>query len=270
MNEDRMQMAEVLEGEHRLPTLQLVTNLVDPGVSSVLDVGCGTGALIHLLDQKIPRASIIGIDRSQYLLRVLKERQSDAKISLIQGEVPSFPFIESSFDLIIAVQSLHEICGVMGDHALETTIQCLQVLLKEGGSLIVLDHENPGYDLIRIRLPPHLFPILEAFKMKFRPREIVFNKIGHHEIEVSLRDFYDFVTKIWALDTPLEHEEMNETHTAFTREEFVGFVERVGLNVDYLGSATPIDNHLIRYGIKMHTPKNLPERHFILRAKKPP
>ncbi|MBA7492443.1 hypothetical protein ES702_02993 [subsurface metagenome] len=45
---------------------------------------------------------------------------------------------------------------------------------------------------------------------------ITYYDLRRGRIETCVRDFYDFVTKIWALNSELEEEEMSETHTPFT------------------------------------------------------
>jgi hypothetical protein len=82
-----------------------------------------------------------------------------------------------------------------------------------------------------------------------------------------MRDFYDFVTKIWALNSELEEEEMNETHTPFTCQELVNFIQEGGFKAVHTATLTPIDKHLEYYGITLDSMVKLPKRH-ILQAKK--
>src|SRR5438445_11434036 len=44
--------------------------------SHVLDIGTGAGALLPAIQRAAPSAVIVGIDRSQGILRLAKERQS--------------------------------------------------------------------------------------------------------------------------------------------------------------------------------------------------
>jgi hypothetical protein len=83
-----------------------------------------------------------------------------------------------------------------------------------------------------------------------------------------MRDFYDFVTKIWALDTDLEEEEMHETHTPFTEQEFAHFCQEAGFRVNSVTNLTSISGHLEYYKIRVKTDLGLPERHFIVDARK--
>lgn len=83
-----------------------------------------------------------------------------------------------------------------------------------------------------------------------------------------MRDFCDFVTKIWALNSGLEEEEMSETHTPFTRQELENLVQEAGFKIEHTTSLTPIDGYLEYYGITVEPTVRLPNRHVLLKAKK--
>jgi ubiquinone/menaquinone biosynthesis C-methylase UbiE len=268
MAADRRQMVHVLEGNHRRPMLSKLTRLVDPTTSSILDIGCGIGVLIPLLADRAPSASIVGIDMSYYLLSELKDKRMHPRATLVQAKVPGFPFKTESFDLAVAVQSFHEIFHFLGEEALIAAIDWVYNLLSENGAFIVLDHQNPGSKLVDIKLSIELMRTLQLFKERFKPRAVVYEKVDEYSIRMTMRDFYDFVTKIWALSTPLEEEEMHETHTPFSVEEFVHYIENAGFYVNYIDNLTPIEHHLDQYNITIQSDSNLPGRHFVVRAKK--
>ncbi|MFW9985476.1 MAG: class I SAM-dependent methyltransferase [Candidatus Odinarchaeota archaeon] len=268
MNASAKQMIGVLAADHREPTLRAVMNLIDPSVSSILDLGCGIGALTSRLAQRFPLTFIVGIDQSLYLLKELKNTQMKPNILLVQGELPNFPLKPKTFDLVVAVQVLHEVFHFKGKQELLKTISEVYNILCEDGKFIVLDHQNPGNTQISIHLSNDLINTLNLFELKFKPRTIKYKQLENNWVRMNMRDFYDFVTKIWALNTPLEDEEMNETHTPFTSQEFAQLTQKAGFEITYQGEVTPINNHLEHYKIDVRTKVSLPKRHFILRAKK--
>jgi hypothetical protein len=79
---------------------------------------------------------------------------------------------------------------------------------------------------------------------------------------------YEFITKIWSFDTPLQREEMQETHTPYTGEEFSSILEKFGYTIDSVSGAVPFESYLKRYKVKIRPRQHLPERFFIVRAKK--
>ena len=265
--EDR-EMANILAREDRRDRFQTVLDLTKPNISSILDLGCGIGSLAVLLAERFPSASVVGLDGSKYLLKELKSKRMKPNILIVQADAPIFPLKFESFDLVVAVQVLHEIFHFKGKRELLATINSVHDLLKEEGEFIVLDHRNPGEAPISVRLSKELLENLYYFKLKFRPRKISYKTLDNEWVRISMRDFYDFVTKIWAIGTSLEEEEMNETHTPFTEHEFAHLCQKAGFKINHRASITPIDSYLKHYKIDVKANLRLPERHFIINAEK--
>jgi ubiquinone/menaquinone biosynthesis C-methylase UbiE len=68
----------------------------------VLEVGCGTGHWLELLEDK---AKVFGIDLSSGMLR--KAAARNGKFSLVNGDITALPFSAQSFDLVYCVNALH-------------------------------------------------------------------------------------------------------------------------------------------------------------------
>jgi len=268
MSAEERFMAGILAREDRSDRFEAVMNLIKPHVSSILDLGCGIGSLASLLAERFPSASILGIDRSKYLLEQLKCKRMKPGIMEVLAEAPLFPLKPKSFDIVVAVQVFHEIFHFMGKGELISTMRNVYDLLREGGGFIVLDHRNPGDAAISVCLSRELLERLHHFKLRFKPRRISYEILDKEWIRISMRDFYDFVTKIWALDTDLEEEEMHETHTPFTEQEFAHFCQEAGFRVNSVANLTSISGHLEYYKIRVKTDLILPERHFIVELRK--
>jgi len=264
MSAREKEMAQLLARDYREERFSTVMHYVSPGVTTILDLGCGIGALTTRLAKKFPSALIVGIDRSKYLLsRVKKERN----VLAVLGDIPNLPLKNGSFDLVVTVQVLHEIFHFKGASALVMTLQNVYSLLKEGGEFIIFDHVNPGDTGISLQLTKELLENLHEFQSKFKPRRIKYDDLGDGWVRISMRDFYDFVTKIWALGSELEEEEMSETHTPFTPQEIVNLIQEAGFVVVDAASLTPIDRYLEHYGIRIEPATKLPHRHIIVHAK---
>jgi len=73
---------------------------------SVLDVGCGKGFMLHDFKQAFPGCSVAGIDVSEYaLLNSMPSVKSELKL----GSAESLPFNDNSFDLVISINSIHNL-----------------------------------------------------------------------------------------------------------------------------------------------------------------
>ena len=69
----------------------------------ILDVGCGTGAILKYLDQF---GSTMGVDKSAEALRFCRSR---ARKSLLQGDAQKLPIRDNIFDLVTAFDLLEHI-----------------------------------------------------------------------------------------------------------------------------------------------------------------
>ncbi|MEK6236106.1 MAG: class I SAM-dependent methyltransferase [Planctomycetales bacterium] len=76
-----------------------------PG-DKVLDVGCGKGFLLHDLTQGQPGLEITGIDISSYAIEHAKE---EARPFLSEGSAAELPYPDDSFDLVISINTLHNL-----------------------------------------------------------------------------------------------------------------------------------------------------------------
>jgi ubiquinone/menaquinone biosynthesis C-methylase UbiE len=261
-------MARVLSPKGRRARLQAVAQLVNPTASTILDLGSGIGAVIPHLIQRSPMAQIIAVDQSAFLLQKQQTQTGAQKRSLVQSHIPELPFRNGLFDVVVAIQFLHEIFCFLGPDALRITLKRIYDLLDTGGSLVVLDHQNPGSAAIKAHLPEKVYPKLQYFIDRFQPREIHIEELGNGWIRTSMRDFYDFITKLFALGTPLEEEEMHEEHTPFLRADFVKMLEATGFHISHNTGFTPIELHLKRFKVKVETSSPLPKRHLLVRGTK--
>ncbi len=84
--------------------------------SRILDVGCGKGFLLYEFLQVVPGIEIVGIDISTYALQNSKE---EVRPFLQVGNARSLPFADRSFDLIVSLNTLHNLYCYDFDAALQ-------------------------------------------------------------------------------------------------------------------------------------------------------
>ena len=97
---------------------------------SVLDAGCGTGGMLHVVRQKFHAADLTGVDQSTHALELTAARKTGAK--LISSSVHALPFPENSFDVVLSLDVLSQ-AGV--DDSL--TVREAHRVLRPGGRLIL-------------------------------------------------------------------------------------------------------------------------------------
>ncbi len=101
------------------------------GDSSLLDVGCAKGFMLHDLAALIPGITVKGIDISSYAIANAIE---DMRSHLQVADARALPFADHSFDVVIAINTVHNL----------ERDQCAQALreierVQRRGSFITVD-----------------------------------------------------------------------------------------------------------------------------------
>lgn len=74
--------------------------------ASILDVGSGKGFMLHDFHELMPRATLAGIDISQY---AYESAMPSVKPVLQVGCASKLPFEDRSFDLVISINTVHNL-----------------------------------------------------------------------------------------------------------------------------------------------------------------
>lgn len=74
--------------------------------ASLLDVGCAKGFMLHDFKELMPNLKITGIDISPY---AIKHAIESVKPSLQVGNAKELPFEDNSFDLVISINTIHNL-----------------------------------------------------------------------------------------------------------------------------------------------------------------
>lgn len=113
---------------------ELLDNININGLT-VLDFGCGTGALTQLMSPTVK--SIIAIDPSSEMIKHLDKKAlnnvSSISEYLSHELVQNSPELKNKFDLIVA----SSVCGFLPDY--EATLSLLKSLLKKDGLFVQWD-----------------------------------------------------------------------------------------------------------------------------------
>lgn len=101
----------------------------------VLDVGCGKGFLLYDLTQVVPGLEVHGIDISEYGIQNAKQ---EVRPCLTVGNANKLPFDDHSFDLVISINTLHNLhC-----YDLEKALREIERVGKENKYLVVESYRN--------------------------------------------------------------------------------------------------------------------------------
>lgn len=87
-----------------IPTFQKHFGLTSK--SSVLDVGCGKGCMLHDMAELITGITVKGIDISEYAVENAIE---DMKSHVQVANAKKLPFEDNSFDVVISINTVHNL-----------------------------------------------------------------------------------------------------------------------------------------------------------------
>ena len=115
---------------HNIHYHELVMSAISPRCRRALDVGCGRGELAQKLARQADEVFAIDVDR-ECLAFAKAVPGGEANITFVQGSVLEHPLPEGSFDLVVAMASLHHL-------PLREALERFRKLLRPGGILIVV------------------------------------------------------------------------------------------------------------------------------------
>ena len=87
-----------------IPTFQKHFGLTSR--SSLLDIGCAKGFMLHDLLELIPDITVSGVDVSDY---AIAHAMDDIKSKVQVANASDLPFADNSFDVVIAINTIHNL-----------------------------------------------------------------------------------------------------------------------------------------------------------------
>lgn len=172
-----------------------VEALGDVRGATVLDVGCGTGANLSLLVERVgPGGRIIGVDYSEGMLskaRQKVERYGWETVSLRRGDAAELGVVSEPVDAVLSTYCL----GIV--HDLPRALARILDLLVPGGRLAVLDFHKTRPDRGALRLLSPLYRCYLRWAGIDAPEDLDDARLrerwarGKGTLRESLRDFHE-------------------------------------------------------------------------------
>ena len=115
-----------------IPTLKEYFSLSSE--SSLLDVGCAKGFMLHDIVEGIPKITVKGIDVSEY---AITNSMEDIKPHIQVADARELPFEDNSFDVVISINTIHN----LEKNELAKALQEIE-RVSRGKSFITVDAYN--------------------------------------------------------------------------------------------------------------------------------
>lgn len=126
-------------------TLELAAGL-NPRPREVLDVGCGTGALLRRAASRFPEAELVGIDPADQMIELARVRApAGSRARFICASAARLPFEDNSFGLVVSTMSF-------GFWPHSAGLAEIRRVLTPGGHLVLADLFGVGW-LRRLSTP---------------------------------------------------------------------------------------------------------------------
>lgn len=134
---------------------QMLEELRSDSFEDVLDVGCGTGAVLELLHGEYPEKHLTGLDLTPGMIDVARAKQLE-NVCFVVGDAEALPFESQSFGAVLCSNSFHHY-----PHPEKFFSEAARVL-RPGGRLILRDYTSNDFVVwlmnnieLPLARPPH-------------------------------------------------------------------------------------------------------------------
>lgn len=190
---------EVIDDDYVEAMLELIpgADLRLAAGATVLDVGCGDGAVLTILAKKFPRSAFRGYDLSAEAVYRANERIAEADLQNVEVTMTDVASLDEmrAFDLIIAMESIHELAYP------RLALQNIANALKRDGVFLMQEVAASSH-LTRNEENPYA-PMLYAISLL-------------HSVPVALAQDGDALGRMWGE----ERARQMLKETGFTRTNF--------------------------------------------------
>ena len=220
----------------RLTLKEALAEVLDPHGKTIIDIGCGDGAMVRHLARR--GANAIGVEVSEaQLARARASAEELGSYSVGRGE--SLPFGDASAGAVLYVNSFHHVPA----EAMERAMAEAARVLEAGGQLIVIEPIAAGAYFEAMRPLEDESEIRAAAYSTLRNPPPGLMPAGEliYDSEVRLRDADRFIEAVTAPD-PSRRNRLPQVE-AELRRRFDAFAEKVAGGFLFL---TPMRRNLFR------------------------
>ena len=150
----------------------------------ILDIGCGGGATLHRMAEKVSSGHVTGVDYSEVSVETSRKNNEEnirsGKMDVLEGSVEKLPFADDFFDKIITVESFY-----FWPNPQENLKEVLRVLKAGGTFLLVADIYQNGHLTEHEEENIRNYHLFNPTKEEFRQ---LFENAGFADIQIHTQE----------------------------------------------------------------------------------
>ncbi|HLS11459.1 MAG TPA: bifunctional demethylmenaquinone methyltransferase/2-methoxy-6-polyprenyl-1,4-benzoquinol methylase UbiE [Flavobacteriaceae bacterium] len=152
---------------------KVIKQVCNTNPKTVLDIATGTGDLAIQFAEKLPKASITGLDLSEGMLNIARKKIANTNLEqnleFIKGDSEELPFADNSFEAVTVS------FGIRNFEDLEKGLSEIKRILTPGGIFVILETSVPtkfpfkqGYHLHSKYLLPWIGRVFSKDKSAYK------------------------------------------------------------------------------------------------------
>ena len=190
------------------PAQVALDEIVSRTPSTVLEIGCGTGAFAEQVCRALPSADYLATDQSVAMVDATRARGIRAEVA----DATALPYPDGSFDVVVAAWMLYHVPD------LDATLREVKRMLRPGGTLVAVTNGNAH--LVTLVVEAGGRPLITQFSSE-NGEEILqrhFDETSRQDIETTAT-FADHAAATAYLETLAVTEPLSLRHFDGSRQD---------------------------------------------------